>query len=141
MEAANDVRYKLGFESEQITQRIKDIIEYCNTHYQLLDYGRHRVAYRHKDYVIKVPINDMGFASNSHEAVIYRNAKRNKKKYPEYDYIREARCRLICDKMLLVMEYVKETSYDQKPDWAVTYDCFQVGVNKHGRFKAYDYGL
>lgn len=57
---------------------------------------------------------------------------------------KHAKCKLIHMKQsgipILIMEKVN-ISVKDKPDWAWCYDCGQVGTDKKGRFKAYDYNV
>ena len=97
--------------------------------------GRNRTVFRHGNWVIKVPLNDYGFADNDHEHRIFR-------KYgvePNPDKVRYARCRMIGQ--LLVMEHVDETSQrDALPEWASYIGGNQVGLNRSGKWVAFDYG-
>jgi hypothetical protein len=110
-----------------------------------LSSGRHRDVYLLPGgkYVLKVPRNDAGVSDNYWEDA--------------FDYHKDAwsktvrvnaRCRLIPGTNLLVMEYVEPVSYDEIesklgyiPKWVDFIDCQQVGFNRNGKLKAYDYGL
>lgn len=96
---------------------------------QFIGDGRNRKAYRHKGYVIKVPLNVFGMLDNEIEAKAF-------KRYgEEFPY---ARCKLIG--VCLVMEYVEHTWEKNLPDWVMSIDCGQVGYNRKGKLLAYDYG-
>lgn len=94
--------------------------------------GRQRCVFSSKDrnVVIKIPNNYIGILSNYNE---YEN--RNNKKH--------ANCRLLVlpktGIAILLMEKIEEVEFKEKPNWASNYDCSQVGLNKKGEFKAYDY--
>ena len=42
---------------------------------------------------------------------------------------------------ILVMEKIQEVPYKNIPDWGTYVDGGQVGINKKGKFKAFDYGI
>lgn len=100
--------------------------------------GRHRDVYLLPSgrNVIKIPSNTDGVGSNYREAQIRYNF--DPWTGTERSY---ARCRLIPGTNYLVMELI-DTDYDPDclPDWASCIDCGQVGLDRKGRFKAYDYG-
>lgn len=92
---------------------------------------------------MKVPRNEDGIADNHWEhSIRYCGDPYNGKKG------RRARCRLIPNTFLLVMEYVEPAwSEDIKaklgeiPAWVGAIDCGQVGFDRKGNLKAYDYGI
>lgn len=86
-----------------------------------------------KKYVIKFPIHKDGAQANWNEARRWRYRKSYDKKF--------ARCKLIPNTDILVMEYVKPRKIgDPVPRWAYGVDCLQVGYNCNGNLVAYDYG-
>lgn len=91
--------------------------------------GRNRRVYKHKGYVVKIPINEYGLADNEFEAQTF------KKWHKEFPY---ARCRMVG--VCLVMEYVEHTFEKKLPEWTMSVDCGQVGYNRDGKLLAYDYG-
>lgn len=97
--------------------------------------GRHRCVFisNNREVVIKIPNCSMGIMANEDE---YQNQN-----HPENKH---AKCKLIHMKQsgipILIMEKVN-ISVKDKPDWAWCYDCGQVGTDKKGRFKAYDYNV
>lgn len=118
---------------------VKIIMHRFGKKFQYLGDGRHRVVYRHKDWVIKVPHNESGVQANLNE---YNLFKRNKidvnQRGVEITY---ARCRLLKN-MFLVMEYVEDTprTRQSRPNWSDFIDCRQVGLNRRGEYVAYDFG-
>lgn len=122
---------------------------------RFLGEGRHRKVYLRKGksrrkgkqlrrYVYKIPnpnslwdeltVSDC-VAANRRE---YRQFLNRNKEYKD----RFARCKLLPNGVL-VMEYVKEIKggqYDPSvPPWAREWDCWQVGKDRLGRVKLYDY--
>jgi hypothetical protein len=106
--------------------------------------GCSRSVYRHGNYVIKLPLDDYGISANAREAHRW-------KKYGYSGEIPYARCRLLPNSGILVMEYARYTipgktlpdgfvPYEEAPDWTKWVDCQQVGYNRTGRLVAYDYG-
>lgn len=95
--------------------------------------GRHRCTFinKNRNVVIKVPSCELGMASNEDE-------------YNSRNDIQHANCKLLfLNKTripIIIMEKLNiDHPYKDLPDWANTYDCCQVGSNKSGKFKAYDY--
>lgn len=104
--------------------------------YLFLGEGRHRSVYRRGNFVIKIPKNWDGLASNEREANIYQSTSKNGWLFG----IRYAKCRLHISG-LLIMEYVRPTDqFGQLPSWTYHVDCQQVGYNSRGYLVAYDYG-
>lgn len=99
--------------------------------------GRNRLSYLSPSgrNVVKIPLNDYGAHDNNDEAFHFRRERA--KWFPL------ARCRLFCDGLLLVMEWVEidpNWEYSDLPEWATWVDSGQVGLNRKGEFVAYDYG-
>ncbi len=97
--------------------------------------GRHRTVYTHKQFVVKVPVDDQGAFDNDYEYSIYRKYGAQ----PDLNGIQYARCRLMSNGWL-VMEHVVLLAYEDHPKWADYVDCQQVGRGRDGRIVAYDYG-
>lgn len=94
-------------------------------------------------YVLKVPRNANGIVDNRYEHSI---------KYSKYVWSATvpcyANCRLIPGTDLLVMEYIRPSSFQEiknilgeAPIWIDSIDDGQVGFDHKGRLKAYDYGM
>lgn len=97
--------------------------------------GRHRITFESKHVVIKMPKNMGGVFAGPTE---YHRYKR--KDPSERD--RLARCRMVTmfDVPVIIMEKLRtDIDYRTKPPWAFEYDCGQIGLDKHGHYKAYDY--
>jgi hypothetical protein len=88
--------------------------------------GRHRAVFQRGRVVVKVPLSQAGIQDNQLEA----------RRWRERAHPHLARCRLAGP--LLVMERVSTRSQNP-PEWADTIDCSQVGLNRKGRWVAYDY--
>ena len=97
--------------------------------------GRHRTTFASNCVVIKIPRNNSALIATQSE---YRRYKR--KDPSESD--RLARCRMVTmnDLPVIIMEKLDtSTDYRDKPDWSWQYDTGQVGKDRKGNFKAYDY--
>jgi hypothetical protein len=101
--------------------------------------GRNRLVFLDGNHnvVIKVPSNTHGIDDNYYE---YKNQNDSKRIGD-----RAKNRILVMPKTgipILVMEKLNLSVSDQeRPDWASYYDCSQVGRDRRGRFKAYDYGV
>jgi hypothetical protein len=104
--------------------------------YKHIGSGRNRDVYLCPSglYVVKDPSNDAGCDDNYSEAYRW---KRRSKWYPL------ARCKMVPNSPLLIMEYVKTDFVWSKemPDWIDFVDCRQVGYTLDGKLVAYDYGM
>lgn len=101
--------------------------------------GQYRAVYKlNERFVIKVPINELGYHCNLREYLQYQYSKRWPDKFK--NDIQYARCRMIRSSGFLVMEYVDTTYLFERPWWADFVDCAQVGKNRAGKIVAYDFG-
>ena len=92
--------------------------------------GRGRVAFKHKNYVVKIPYTMEGIMFNRMEAYSYKKHNADG---------RFARCRM--HGIMLVMEYIEQIKdHDDLPLWVSYIDCGQVGYTRTGKLVAYDYG-
>lgn len=95
---------------------------------------RNRAVFLSKFVVVKVPVNERGLIDIFHEAHLY-----SKK-----DDENLAPCKLILVNELPVLMMQKlDTNIGTRPypEWAKHVDARQVGLNRKGKFKAYDYGI
>lgn len=109
--------------------------------------GRNRnVFIMPRGYVVKLPRCCDGIGDNDWEGSISNSLE----SIGDDDYVQYPKTRLIYYKEIpiLFMEKVKPITpketveiFGYEPDWVNSVDCGQVGVNKHGRLVAYDYGL
>lgn len=95
-----------------------------------------------KGHVIKVPRDDKGCNDNTWEAST--SIVQNKKSDEGYTHCRFF---LVNDYCVAIAEFVQEASYDDIkeafnfiPEWIYYIDCAQVGFDKKGFLKAFDYG-
>lgn len=93
--------------------------------------GRHRIGFRRRNIVIKVPKTGIAEFQNFNEAKL------------SYDNDNFARCKSIelYGVVCCVMEYlipIDENAVDL-PDWVNWVDCKQVGFSRKGNLKAYDF--
>jgi hypothetical protein len=86
-----------------------------------------------KKYVIKLPLHEDGAQANWNEAQRWKHRRSYDKKF--------ARCKLIPNTDILVMEYVRPRKVGEHiPRWVYGIDCLQVGYKSSGELVAYDYG-
>jgi len=111
--------------------------------------GASRRAFRHKNIIIKVPVNEAGVWDNQKEARVYRDFKKGLKPF----YV-PAACKLIVDKQsglpILFMErlipFRRTWNISRLPEWVndlcdAGLDFFQVGKSLTGEIKCYDYAM
>lgn len=107
--------------------------------YEVLNRGNTRLVIRRPNslWVWKIPIRPKGLIDNPREVDLYqRNV------YPD---ARKAKCKLytVARLPLLVMEYLTiELDYDVRrclAPWSSHIDSHQIGLNRRGELKAYDY--
>ena len=101
--------------------------------YGIPECGRNRATFFGKHCVIKFPLNDNGIADNDWEGSC------------SADYLAVGKWieigGFVCvmqEKLIPIPE--NEFSYDNLPDWVGSIDGGQVGYDKKGRLKAYDFG-
>lgn len=103
--------------------------------FEYIGEGNTRIVYKHKNFVIKIPINDDGLHDNFMEAKISKKYKRE----PDQNGISFARCKQLVNGWL-VMEFVDtEVEIKDLPQWAFYIDCWQVGYTSKKKLVAYDY--
>lgn len=126
------------FESPECENDIRKLIQDYQSKYKIIGCGRNRLVFADRDWVLKVPCNTAGMFDNEHEYQVYKRSQQLEHISGE---IRYARCRM-CGPYVLVMEQL-DTSIDREsfPSWASWVDCGQVGLDRQGRFAAYDYGI
>lgn len=122
--------------------------------WEFLGSGASRLTWRlPSGYVIKYPRNLWGVKDNQLEAAVWKDRFDPEKvlaHYIAHDQWNEnrekticefkfARCRLIPNTCLLVMEHVAHFNSDDLPNWAREMDGAQVGYNRKGELVAYDY--
>lgn len=109
--------------------------------------GLSRLCFASKYCVIKVPINDEGYCDNKCEYISYIQGYEAYNKILSLEVgleqeLRFAKCRLITIQGIEVLLMEKlDTQSDRHllPDWADFIDCQQVGLDRKGQWKAYDY--
>lgn len=121
------------------------MVSAANPNWKYLGSGRHRVVWLlPSGYVIKIPSDGYGEAANIREANYKKNIVCNIARRIFRNQWKVARCRLIPDTFVLVMEFVTcysdlDITYEQLPKWAKEVDCSQVGYNSRGELVAYDF--
>ena len=128
--------------------------------YEYLGEGRHRRGYGNDHIVIKLPITADGMAANEREYKLYKKQVDHVQKSKDKEYLKNmgltpadpededitkyAKCRLkyVDNIPILIMEKL-DTSIKWKnllPRWTMYVDSSQVGYDKKGKIKAYDFG-
>lgn len=115
------------------------------SNWKYLGEGRHRKVYALPSgrNVIKIPIGRRGEVANLWEAIVWRN-RHEQATWPwmlqnEIRGIKLARCRLVPGTYNLVMEKLLTCKSRPSDPWVMDVDCYQVGKDRQGRFKAYDF--
>lgn len=95
--------------------------------------GITRACFLSKHYVLKFPINDRGERCNDWEGSCSGS------------YLARGRWLEIGGFICVMQERLvevdwKNNTYANFPDWVGSIDCGQVGYDKHGVLKAYDFG-
>lgn len=114
-----------------------ETIEFLGRTLKLINWGRHRNTYDDGKFVVKVPRNESGRHDNYREADLFKFYR--EQGHP--DGQRLARCRVLKNGYL-VMEKLETRigcDWDKLPKWANYIDCGQVGLDRKGVYKAYDY--
>lgn len=127
-------------------KRIIRKLKYLSFRYWFIKHlssGRNRDVYflPGKKYIVKIPRNEDGMWDNATE-----HDWRHAKDAWSQTFRCNANCRMVPGSYLLVMEYVRPVDSDEiramfgeVPDWVGCVDCGQVGLNRKGELKAYDY--
>lgn len=92
--------------------------------------GRHRIVFRDKDHVVKVPTQHSGISACFEELTIQGDIYAK----TEYDQISQE-----IGMPAVRMEWVEHRGFSEEPDWTWTIDCGQVGHTNDGRLVAYDW--
>jgi len=127
---------KDAFSVPEMADAALDVIEQLTSRLGAsIGQGLGRVVFKSHHVVLKAPINDKGVMDN------YREHRKwiNRGTYGE---VTLARCRLIHirDIPVVVMTKVNTNlSLDSLPRWSQYVDCLQVGMDKQGVYRAYDY--
>lgn len=136
-----DFEYHYG---EEIATAVYNLLLEFDERFRYLGVGRNRATFvtGRGRYVIKVPITVEGMNDNYREAQLYDLYSEDPEAY--YGAYGRARLHHIMPAGIpvLFMEYLDPTtlSYDELPNWVKTIDSGQVGWDREGRLKAYDYG-
>ena len=101
-----------------------------------------------KGYVVKIPCSPGGEGDNDWEGSIFNGEDRDDLcavQYPDRKrlvYVGKYKIPILFMELVMPLtgdKIIKLFGYE--PDWVRSVDGGQVGVNKHGRLVAYDYGL
>lgn len=126
---------QFSFCDENSNQAAKRLLTRLASKYAYLSSGNYRAVFKMRgDRVLKVPLNEAGVFCNDCEAsILDETCARGK--WLEIDG-------LVC----VMQEYVEDASFadirarlGRIPDWVAGVDCAQVGFNRAGQLKAYDF--
>jgi len=120
-----------GFEDSSLDTQAKAFIEKLIQKYGQPSCGRSRATFVSKHCVIKFPLNMAGLLDNSHEARYKDETTAKGRKVMLGDFLCVMQERL---------EYPTERLVNP-PSWVYSVDCMQVGFDKKGNLKAYDFGF
>lgn len=120
-----------GFENEALDNDAKRFINMLIEKYGQPSCGRSRATFISKHCVIKFPLNFEGLLDNSHESRYQDETTAKGKKFMLGDFLCVVQERL---------EYPTERLVNP-PSWVYSVDCMQVGFDKKGILKAYDFGF
>lgn len=120
-----------GFESDFLDAEAKSFIEKLTAKYGQPSCGRSRATFTSKHCVIKFPLNIAGLIDNGHEARYNDETTAKGRKIMLGDFVCVMQERLTYPESRLV----------NPPSWVYSVDCMQVGYDKKGRLKAYDFGF
>ncbi len=97
--------------------------------------GKNRYVCISRSIVLKVPKNVYGVIDNLHEARLFKTENDT--------HLARCKIKLINGLPVLIMQKLTLVSNETHtfPDWAQCVESKQVGLDKYGRWKAYDYGL
>lgn len=115
--------------------KVPTTIQFGRKKLKLLGIGTTRAVYEGKSVVVKVQL-DNRYCENTTEALRFKHhGKSPEPRNPSF-----ARCRLLKNGWL-VMEKVapRYNTGRRPPEWGWGFDCCQVGLDKKGRWVAYDY--
>lgn len=122
--------YFAGFMDDAFTQKAQVLVDKLTAKYGEPDCGRNRAVFISKFCVIKVPINDNGVIDNDWEASVKSDTTANGR-WLEIDG-------LVCCMQQKLNTEIKDHDL---PDWVGSVDCQQVGYDRKGNLRAYDFGL
>lgn len=122
--------YFAGFMDDAFTQKAQALVDKLTAKYGEPDCGRNRAVFISKFCVIKVPINDNGVIDNDWEASVKSDTTANGR-WLEIDG-------LVC---CMQQKLNTEITHRDLPDWVGSVDCQQVGYDRKGNLRAYDFGL
>ncbi|BAU39970.1 hypothetical protein [Ralstonia phage RSP15] len=141
-----DALYFCGNEIDK--KNIEALIDRYAARAESATYGRNRIVFLMKGYVVKIAKNYDGECDNEWEGSV----SNSEESYNNPEYVQYPRTRLACfnGAYVLFMERVREASGEEirkhlgtpkgGSDWTWSVDCGQVGFTKSGRLVAYDYG-
>lgn len=122
------------WDNENLNARAEVVLARLIEKYGEPECGRNRAVFLSKNYVLKFPLNDGGVGDNDWEGSV------------SADHLAVGRWIQIDGFVCVMQERLthippEEFSYDNLPDWVGFIDGGQVGYDRQGRLKAYDFGL
>lgn len=133
---------KPNFFDEEIPKLLKKFFfDYCHHFSDEYAFGRNRVVFYCKHFVVKLPITDAGLSNNEWEGSV-SNSKETRDNGEDVQYPRTKLFYIGENAVpIVLMEKVSFPDNDfVLPDWANSVDCGQVGFTRTGRLVAFDYG-
>lgn len=132
-------KYKLNFEDQYFWKEC--FIPKCTEFLKQIGFinppecGRHRCTFIsiNRNIVIKIPKNSTGIAVNLDEYKS-QNHPENKHAKSKLIYMEQTGIPILIMEKLDVV-----TNYANRPRWGWEYDGDQIGIDRKGRWKAYDY--
>lgn len=130
----SSIAHRVYFESERLDALAIECLTQLEAKYGTPSCGRNRATFISSHCVIKFPLNFDGIADNAWEAASH-----------EEPYLAKGRPLWIGDFNCVVQERLTMPRFDKHtsrnyPDWVREIDCAQVGYDKKGQLKAYDFG-
>lgn len=134
--------YFSGFFEDETERAAQDLINFLVSKYgNPIGCGTTRMVFESKNNVIKVPINDAGISSNDWEGSCSNEIyAKTKGIWLDNGLVIVVQEKLDLDFKFEKNNIIKDGSSFKYPDWVNGIDCQQVGFDKNGNLKAYDYG-
>lgn len=117
--------------SPSVEPTVRKILTVLEKKYGAPQCGRNRATFISKTCVFKVPLSDYGFGDNTWEAKT------------KNERCARTKIKFVSGIPIAVMELLRHPTNEERwklPDWTSMIDCCQVGYDKKGRLKAYDFG-
>lgn len=121
--------------SKELNSLAFDAMEKLALKYGNPECGRNRATFLSHHFVIKFPLNKKGIADN-----IFEGTRYSRKKYYAKGRIININGFKCVIQERLKMPKLSERVASEWPSWVSKIDCGQVGFDRKGNLKAYDFG-